>query len=171
MLKRVDSFLGTDFAIFDETEVYRYVLSRIWDPKKAFINWCMLNPSTANADKNDRTIAKICRITKLWGFGRLYVTNINAYRSTNPTALYQVADPVGEHNDEVILEYAKKCAFTVCAWGAHGALNNRGNHVINLLRNYVELNCVVRTKDGTPGHPLYVTEATCKPIRLEFNAA
>lgn len=43
-------------AQFSDCSNYRYRLWRTWDKKKDFILFLMLNPSTADAMKNDPTV-------------------------------------------------------------------------------------------------------------------
>jgi len=82
-------------AVVDKTELYRYSLWREWNidaPKLVFI---MLNPSKADAYIDDPTLRRCIGFAKSWGFGSLTVINLFAYRSTKPSELRQVNDPVG----------------------------------------------------------------------------
>lgn len=51
----------------------RYRLWRIWDPSKPCILFIMLNPSTANTEKDDPTIKIIKQHANAWGYGGIYV--------------------------------------------------------------------------------------------------
>tara|TARA_B100000768_G_scaffold159446_1_gene158501 strand:- start:221 stop:511 length:291 start_codon:yes stop_codon:yes gene_type:complete len=91
-------------AILSEDRVYRWELERIWDDNKPRIGVIMLNPSTADENEDDRTIKKIIKFTKAWGYGGLKVCNIYAYRATDPTELKSVADPTGSENEKHVRE-------------------------------------------------------------------
>lgn len=143
-------------ADFSPCKKYRYRLWRTWDdqPPAVFV---MLNPSTADEVENDPTVERCERRARAMGFGGLRVANIFALRSTDPSALYQHADPIGPGNDAAILESVTGAGLVICAWGGHGILNGRGAAVLSMLRragitpHYLKLN-----NDGTPKHPLYV---------------
>lgn len=113
----------------------------------------MLNPSTADDEQNDPTVARCIEFGKRWGYGGLIVTNIFAFRATDPKRLYGLANPSGPDNDEHIVASAKESKLVVCAWGAHGKLLNRGEFVFDLIDNP---HCLGTTKDGYPRHPLYM---------------
>ncbi len=100
-------------AIFSPSQNYRYRLWRRWSDGHT-LAWCMLNPSTADASQNDPTIERCVRRAKQLGYGAIEVVNLFAYRSTNPSALYTVTDPVGPDNDAHITEVASKALNFVC---------------------------------------------------------
>ena len=83
----------------------------------------MLNPSTADAIDNDPTVERCLRRALKMGFGGLMVCNTFAYRSTDPEKLYEVEDPVGPENDQIILARARSAGMVICGWGTHGALH------------------------------------------------
>jgi hypothetical protein len=119
----------------------------------------LLNPSTADETTNDPTVSR-CQVRALnAGFGGLLVVNIFAWRATDPAALYQVTDPVGGlDNDFAILAAAKKSKLVVCGWGKHGALQDRGNKVLELIRSAGRVPHALRVNaDGSPEHPLYLS--------------
>ena len=71
-------------ACFDSTGAYRYRLWREWDVSKPSVTFVMLNPSTAGAKDDDPTIRRCLSFARSWGFGRLEVVNLCAYRATSP---------------------------------------------------------------------------------------
>ena len=155
-------------ADFSPCKLYRYSLERWWSPfaQGRAACFCMLNPSTADQEKSDPTVARCIGFAQSWGFDGLIVTNIFAYRSTDPAGLTQIEDPIGPDNNEYIQKIAKQAAIVVCAWGIHGALMDRGRQVIEMLTaSEVELYCLGVTKAGQPRHPLYVKGST-KPERF-----
>ena len=111
----------------------------------------MLNPSKADAIKNDRTVNRCIRFAMAWGYGGLIIGNLFAYRSTKPDALKKVLDPVGPENGRHIKEMASEADIIIAAWGNPPLINS--NDSITGLKNlhYLEL-----TKSGNPRHPLYL---------------
>lgn len=79
---------------------FRYDLGRVWDPgNPRRVLWVMLNPSTADADVDDPAIRRCVAFSKREGAGGLTVTNLFAFRASNPAALVDASDPVGPEND------------------------------------------------------------------------
>ena len=149
---------------------YRQYLSRDLNPLFVLNNavmFCMLNPSKAESTgtKNDNTIRKCMAFARLWGYGRLYVGNIFAYRSTDPANLYKAAEPVGRGNNEAIMDMAYKSKLIIAAWGNHGQYHGRGATVLRMLQDANQVHCLGITMLGQPRHPLYVPNGY-KPIRL-----
>lgn len=142
-------------ALFDPSERYRYWLARMWDPSLPTVNFLMLNPSTADQYQLDPTVTRCLHYARRWGFGALIVTNIFAYRSTDPKALYTLDDPVGPENDAYLLKAAAQVGLRVVAWGTHGALLGRHEAVLALLAEY-PLTALGVTQEGFPKHPLYL---------------
>ncbi len=117
----------------------------------------MLNPSTADEQQNDPTVERCERRARAGAYGALVVGNLFAWRSTDPRALYDVADPVGPDNDQHLAAIASEAARVVCAWGRHGALQGRGPAVVRLLAPHrARLACLGVNADGSPKHPLYL---------------
>ena len=115
----------------------------------------MLNPSTADAVRDDPTIRRCVGFARAWGYRRVAITNIFAFRSPSPPELRRAADPVGPQNDRWLLRAAAQADRIVCAWGAYGALGNRDAEVLTLLRGF-PLEHLGITMHGHPRHPLYV---------------
>lgn len=132
--------------------VYRYALWRRWGngPYAMFIG---LNPSTADEINNDPTIRKCIRFAQTWGYEALCMTNLFAYRATDPAKMKKVAEPIGWENDVTLATLAQDAGVVVAAWGAHGTYKQRDQSVRILVPglNYLRL-----TKEGQPGHPLYL---------------
>ncbi|PSR21471.1 MAG: hypothetical protein C7B45_10605 [Sulfobacillus acidophilus] len=154
---------GSD-ACFDKSGRFRYALWRQWDRHLPTINFIMLNPSTADASHDDPTIARCRRYAERWGFGTLLVTNLFAYRATNPRQLYAVRDPVGPDNDQYLLNAVHAAHQCIAAWGIHGQLNNRQEEVLKLLAA-VPLFQLGKTRNGFPRHPLYLSQ-TVRPVQF-----
>lgn len=144
-------------ATYSDCEHYRYMLTRIWDPQGTKALFVMLNPSTATEQQNDPTVERCERRARTLGFGAFRVTNIFAWRDTDPKAMRAAADPVGPWNDTAIRDSTPWADQIICGWGAHGAHLGRGAAVHALLRDTgLPLYHLGLTKDGHPKHPLYI---------------
>lgn len=142
-------------AIISDCGAYRYRLERTWDPELPRVAFLMLNPSTADAEADDPTIRRCIGFAKSWGFGGLIVGNLFALRSTDPKALYSHPDPIGPENNGHLRTISVDAETIVCAWGAHGAFRDRGREVAKML-DFCNLAALKVTKEGHPGHPLYI---------------
>ncbi|SLN36002.1 DUF1643 domain-containing protein [Pseudooctadecabacter jejudonensis] len=144
-------------AIYSDCERYRYALTRVWDTGGTKVHFVMLNPSTATEVQNDPTVERCERRARALGHGAFRVTNIFAWRDTDPRDMRQAADPIGPDNDAAILEAVNWAHTTICAWGAHGDHMNRGLAVKTMLRHTgAPLFHLGLTKAGHPKHPLYI---------------
>lgn len=146
-------------AVFSPCQVYRYQLCRVWDPATYCCNFIMLNPSTADEVRNDPTVERCERRARAWNYGGLLVTNIFAFRSTDPKLMKAAADPVGPNNDHAIIETAKESGIVICAWGQHGKHNGRSADVVRLLMRSGlghKLHVLRMSASGEPWHPLYL---------------
>lgn len=139
-------------AVISSCGKYRYELRRTWDTTKPAVLFVCLNPSTADATVEDNTSRVCINYAKQWGFGTLLIGNLFALRSTDSAALRTAKDPVGPDNDSFIQELQSKAALVVCAWGNEGAFLKRDAQVLHLL---TAPHCLVKLKNGRPGHPLY----------------
>ncbi|MCO6384465.1 MAG: DUF1643 domain-containing protein [Vannielia sp.] len=144
-------------AVYSDCERYRYLLTRTWDPAGEKALFIMLNPSTATEVQNDPTVERCERRARTLGFGSFRVTNIFAWRDTDPKAMRAAPEPVGPENDAAILESCTWADRIICAWGSHGAHLGRGRAVADLLRQGGwPLYHLGLTKHGEPKHPLYI---------------
>lgn len=144
-------------AIYSDCERYRYSLTRIWDPAGQKALFVMLNPSTATEVQNDPTVERCERRARALGFGSFQVTNIFAWRDTDPRKMRAAANPVGPENDDAICRGALWADQVIAAWGTHGAHLDRGHRVEKLLRGTGQpLFHLGLSKAGHPKHPLYI---------------
>lgn len=144
-------------ARYSPCERYRYSLTRIWDPTGARVNFVMLNPSTATEVQNDPTVERCERRARTLGYGSFCVTNIFAWRDTDPRAMRAAADPVGPENDAEILAQAGAAQAVIAAWGTHGAHLGRGADVAHMLQGCgAPLYHLGLSQAGHPKHPLYL---------------
>lgn len=144
-------------ARFSACRRWRTLLWRSWDANRPVANFLMLNPSTADETVLDPTCARARDYAQRWGYGALLVTNLFAWRATDPRAMRGAADPVGAGNDGAILRAAREARLVVCAWGNHGAHLGRSAHVRGLLRAAgIALHVLRVNGNGEPAHPLYL---------------
>jgi hypothetical protein len=151
------------FATTSKCGRYRYALRRMLGgrPGKTAC-FIMLNPSTADAEKDDPTIRKCLGFARRWGCGELVVVNLFAFRATRPRDLQAAADPVGRDNRRHVKSAVDRArgGLVVCAWGTHGAWRGQDVTVLAWIRETgVELVCLGRSTAGYPRHPLYVPYA------------
>ena len=135
---------------------YRYVLWRQWGP----LPYAMvvgLNPSTADDEQDDPTIRRCVAYVKREGMGALCMTNVYAWRSTDPKGLRATGvNPVGPENGNWLAECAKDAALIVCAWGRHAAGFDVRSALSILASNNRRVMCLGKNLDGSPKHPLYL---------------
>lgn len=156
-------------ATFSPCRSYRYSLTRVWNPKLPSVMFVGLNPSTADEHGDDPTVRRCIGFARKWGFGGVMLVNLFAYRSTDPSGLLEVDDPIGRGNDRHILSCAGRAKRIVVAWGTKGCLLDRNQDVLAILpRAY----CFGVTKEGHPKHPLYLAgDTSVQPFPREVAAA
>lgn len=148
-------------AVISDCEKYRYLLRRTWDHDLSRVLIVMLNPSTADARKDDATIRSCVRLCKDHRAGSFEVVNLFGFRATDPTLLDSVADPVGPNNDQVIEAAVNRCDQIICAWGANAHAVKRERAALDLLGGHrPAIFCWGRTASGAPRHPLYIKSGT-----------
>ena len=163
--------LTTKGALLSDDRAYRYLLWRpvkrpalpLLDdqgPKVAL--WVMLNPSSADEVKPDRTVDRCVSFAGQWGCTAILVVNLFAIRSKNPATILAVPDPVGPSNDwilQAILQLPELDPVVV-AWGVDGCLvPGRIEQVVAMLGDR-QLLALGTTKEGHPRHPLYLSRST-----------
>lgn len=177
-------------AVLSDDRVYRYRLDRDlagWPPPDLFAEaagggaepvrcvFIMLNPSTADATTNDRTVNRCIGYAEREGCTHLTIVNLYAYRTAYPEKLDEAAvagvDIVGPDADRHVTEALTGAALTVAAWGAH-VPGKRGGDARAARRAHdarvgqmraialecgAELRSLGQTAGGCPPHPLYLS--------------
>ncbi len=144
-------------AVISDCGRYRYQLTREWSQGKSTVLWLMLNPSTADAMVDDRTIGRCIEFSKRFGVDRLAVCNLYAFRATKPASMWKAekagVDIVGPENDSHIMNESPD--LIVCGWGGN-AKPDRVARVFELLDGSAPIYCLHKNDDGSPKHPLYI---------------
>jgi hypothetical protein len=153
-------------AVLSPCGRYRYRLWRTWDASRAPALWIMLNPSTADATRDDLTLAKCQGFARQWQAGGVVVVNLFAWRATSPAELAAQhaagVDVVGPDNDAHVREAISAAVggAIVCAWGDHPLARIHWRRVGALLPTDAEVVCLGRTKAGAPKHPSRIPYST-----------
>ena len=146
-------------AILSGDGRYRYLLTRkVSTPPgnsrgEKTVLFLVLNPSTAVA--NDPTIRKCIGYASRWGCSRLWVCNLSPLRTPKPQGL-RMHGP--DHDDVRAASFRMTRAaadLVVAAWGRDGHWVWRDTAILGLLSG-IPLQCLGRTADGQPKHPLYL---------------
>jgi hypothetical protein len=161
---------GIEFgAIFDVNDRYRYSLWRAWSAHHPRVAFILLNPSTADEQRNDPTIRRCMRFARAWNFGSMEVLNLFAFRATDYKELFRASDPIGQENSRFLLQEVQRCSTVVLGWGTRGKFLSRDRQVIQLLADRKEVYCLGLTKDGQPRHPLYIKGDTkLEPFDMSY---
>jgi hypothetical protein len=160
---------------------YRYWLTRncadrpVCRTSRA-VNFICLNPSIADASRDDPTVRRLRGFTKAWGYEGFWLTNLFAYRATDPTDLCIAdGDIIGPLNDAWLVAVATRADLVIAAWGAVDGLvrNNvrfaerRASYLLSML--HMPIHTLGVTKNAFPRHPLYLRGGT-QPIPPVPNA-
>jgi hypothetical protein len=141
-------------ALFSECRTWRYALTREFEGAGtvAFVG---LNPSTADEANDDPTIRRCIGFARDWGFARLAVVNVYAFRASDPRDLWRADDPVGPENDRVLAQVLHGAEVVIAAWGMHA----RADRLAELapVLDGRRLHALGVTKNGAPRHPLYLS--------------
>jgi hypothetical protein len=147
-------------ACISECGRYRYTLTRQWEAAGKLVVFCGLNPSTADALKDDATVRREVAFAKAWGFGKYVKVNAYGLRSTDPKGLWRVEDPVGPLNLDAVCTWAGLADLFVAAWGNHIRWPESSILLNRLSEMGVKVHVLKLTKQGNPHHPLRLPKVT-----------
>ena len=155
-------------ASISECGTYRWTLQRRWAAGER-VCWIMLNPSTADAERDDPTVLRCMAFSRSWGYGGLIVVNLYPFRSSKPAECrrwaewdqngpdYYARDALHRNKDVVALA-AKRSALVVAAWGAGNWDDMWSQQVAEAVSGgeqpWSSIFCLGLTADGSPKHPL-----------------
>lgn len=148
-------------AAISDCGIYRYTLTREWDDTKPKLVWCMLNPSDADADKDDPTVRRVRGFTKREErYGGFIVVNVWALRTPDPKELHRKRGAF-EPENLVAIKDVVHGRDVVVAWG--GSVRD-GAGLRNVKRILAEsaaaVFCLGYTETGQPRHPLMLQKTT-----------
>lgn len=165
------------YATLSKCRTYRYWLERSWWDGKGienFVNFVMLNPSTADAEQDDPTIRKCIGFAQRWGYTGMHVVNLFALRSTDPKALYAHPDPVGPENYAFLEAGLLSAPLTIVAWGKHGAYEGQDRFLLEMASKLSlppRIEAIRINGDGSPSHPARLPYAAVPvPFSLQSGA-
>ena len=155
-----------DYADISPCGRYRYRLDRKFIGAGPTVVFCMLNPSTADAENNDPTIRRCIGFARREGAGKLVVVNLFAGRATKPDELFKMDDPTGPRNEhawESALDGRNE--IIIAAWGADKRAKRAGDRFRAWARMWGrELYCLGKTQAGAPRHPLYLKNDAAREL-------
>lgn len=148
-------------TVLSKDRKYRYQLFREVTPDPGecpfanndYLMFIGLNPSTADEKYDDATIRICKKYAARWGFRRLCMANLFAYRETNPEACFRVKDPIGPSNNFTLMDLAAGAGLIVAVWGRWGCAMERDLIVLNFLADY-PIYVLKFNADWSPHHPL-----------------
>jgi hypothetical protein len=154
-------------AVISGCGQYRYRLERD-GPGEGQTVVIMVNPSTADATKDDATIRKLRGFGERHQWGKIVVGNLFAYRATDVRELGKVADPIGDDNDFHLRAMMMSATRLIFAWGPVSkqpkALRDRFWTVLRRTPHWLEPHSIgAPAKCGHPRHPLMLAYA--EPIQ------
>lgn len=152
------AFAVRGWASFSRDRRYRYSLGRQWADGPR-VCWVLLNPSIADAHRDDRTLGRCLTFARAWGAGSVEVVNLFALVSARPSALRGDRDPMGASNGRAVRRAVARADLVVAGWGnVPPTLFGAASHAMRGLPEQVW--CLGVTGSGNPRHPLYVAAST-----------
>ena len=161
-------------AVFSACGHYRYWLERSWDQARPRLVFLGLNPSRADAERDDPTLRRLLGFARSWGYGALEVLNLFGRCSASPAVLRRCSDPIGDDNDRWLRQRIARLRCPAgdalwLGWGNGGGWRQRDQQVLGVIAAAlppgVPLLALERTASGQPRHPLYIS-AGAKPLQL-----
>jgi len=141
---------------------FRYALTRRWGAGPV-VAWLMLNPSTADAERDDPTLRRIMDWADAWGYHGVSVVNVYPYRTSKPAELWRWlgADHESaerEHTTQIncakINQAAKQAALRMVGFGADVANVDRLTLADALTAFGEGVMCMGTNQHGWPLHPM-----------------
>lgn len=150
-------------AVLSTDGLYRYNLTRVLHPQhrlRKTLGVIMLNPSTADAFEDDRTIKKVMHYADAWGYNHISVANLFAIRTTYPSDLKHMTEEyrIGLGNDRFIENVIEAAHDKVlCGWGSNKLAMSQAAKVVQMHERNQDKDLVTieTLNNGMPTHPLY----------------
>lgn len=122
----------------------------------------MVNPSKANALKNDSTINKVEGFMRHHGWAKSIVVNLFALCATDVKELARAKDPIGPFNDHYLGLAFEEADLIIVAWGSSKKFprgyEGRYLDVMDAVPAGKKVMSIgFPCNDGHPRHPLYLS--------------
>lgn len=155
-------------AVISEDGQYRYLLERHGvtdDGNPRTLLAIGVNPSDADAERDDPTIVRLYGFCRTLGYGNLLVANKFGRRSPNVKVLRDAGDPIGPENVRYLAHAMKQADLVLACWGPMSklpeALRGQWKTVVKLAdARGLTLYCLGTAQDGHPRHPLMLAADT-----------
>jgi hypothetical protein len=152
-------------AVLSDCGTYRYRLDRELQAAGIVICYLGVNPSTADAEREDATTRRWRGFALREGARRYVAVNPFAYRATDVKELAAADDPVGPLNDWHIDEALHEADLIVPCWGSRAKLPGRLRPRLAEVRRRLflyraPLRTFGLTASGDPLHPLMLANNT-----------
>lgn len=139
---------------------YRYWWHRKFEDGDGLTVFGMLNPSKADAKRNDPTSRRCVDFAQTWNSNAVILVNLYAAMSTDPDALQEMDNPIGPRNlqfvDLACDMLRKEGGQFVVAWGTHNIARLQAPRFLTRIRdNGVIPMHLGLTEKGLPRHPLF----------------
>lgn len=145
---------------------YRYVLKRVWEPKKPIGAFLCANPSKADHLQFDETVFKCINLAVQWCWGGLYILNLYPFYEKDPKKLIHDGD-TDRVNAEYVATVFREVETIILAMG-----NGHEKRLKELISGVPEskLFCLRKNKDGGFLHPSRInTDDFQKPVIAQID--
>jgi hypothetical protein len=165
-------------AVLSEDRLHRHILRRGWHDDWIDVVVIGVNPSVADEEHPDPTVQAMSEILNHNGVGRMRIVNLFDYITPYPEELARRGFPHRDKGDEWIRMGVAEAGYVVFAWGAladskwsleqRAVAKKRAAEVVTLVTGLIAERveecrkplCFTHTKNGQPGHPLYLKRTT-----------
>ena len=176
-------------ACFSACGNYRWWLERCWEPQLPRLLFIGLNPSRADAERDDPTLRRLQAFARAWGYGGLEVLNLFGRVAVSPADLRCCEDPVGPDNNDWLKQRLRRLLWRPeggdlwLGWGNGGTWRGRDREVLDGLTAQLtsalpleparlpKLLTIGLTASGQPRHPLYVSGCAKPQLLLHSGEA
>lgn len=143
---------------------YRYILGTRGKNPLICIG---INPSTAEPDNLDNTLASVLRIALHNGFDSFIMFNVYAQRATDPDHMEKNFNPFLHQENMKAFEYVLSvCEGKPYIWAAWGTIIEKRPYLVSCVKDMIEIGKrfdarwvsvgKASKKKGHPHHPLYL---------------
>lgn len=144
---------------------HRLLLTRVWNENKPLVLFVGLNPSTANANKNDPTVKRLMAITYYNDYGGFHLVNLFTFITAYPYELKYRFEKIGENGiihsrcEDFYQQALLESECTIAMWG--NLVPKELEHRIDFAeKRFENLLCMDINKSGNPKHGLYIKTET-----------